>query len=232
MREIVGGETPEPELRYRKMYQGNIHAVLRFTPILYPVIAIAVSFALASRDSFELLVAYLVGFAIVSLIVKIIKKIVKQPRPGHKLFGADNTTQTDNEEQCGHTFKVAGFMTTKPKGPGMPSGHAALSAYTLVFMLLIVTQIDMKLDVKSWQTRGYLTGAIIVAFLCIATMVHRIILICHTPAQVLVGALIGVGIAFGAYYALKAAQPYVNKLRVGKGVSRHERPDETQSRSH
>jgi len=207
----------DQDVKYRKQYIGGIHAVLRFTPILYPIIAVSIAFALASRQSFELLIAYLVGFAVVSLIVKIIKKIAKQDRPKHKLLDPTGK-HTDEEEQCSHIFKFANRndadvsqsrqMTKKEKGHGMPSGHAALSAYTLVFLALTIANMsgDDIVDVRSWKTRGYLIGAMIVAFLCLGTIYHRIMLICHTPAQVVVGALVGALVAFGIFYLIKFVQ--------------------------
>jgi membrane-associated phospholipid phosphatase len=210
MANVAGQEENVP---YRKQYSGGIHAVLRFTPILYPIIATSVAFALASRQAFELLGAYLVGFVVVSLLVKIIKKIAKQERPPHKLLSPTGE-KTEDSEQCSHIFKFAmgegseRQMVKKEKGHGMPSGHAALSAYTLVFMVLVVVHInpaDLG-DLRSWRTRSYLLGAMLVAFLCLGTMVHRIVLICHTPAQVLVGSLVGVLVAFAFYYLVKFMQ--------------------------
>jgi membrane-associated phospholipid phosphatase len=103
------------------------------------------------QENVRLLLIYVIGYLANELLNRVLKPIIRDPRP-------------------------VPFSPTDKFG--MPSGHAQLSAFSLVFMSLVL------------QEKRY---AWILLFLCLTlvSMAQRVIIKAHTLEQVIVGALLG-----------------------------------------
>jgi membrane-associated phospholipid phosphatase len=180
-----------PRFRFRS----PLDHVLRFAPLLIPILAVALAVRQATARGYVMLAGFLVALAASQLLVRVIKRALRQPRPdGH-------------EERCGTIWEPLG-ASRKP-GYGMPSGHSAAAGLALAFGMLVLFDESRLLSERysgSATTRyGLLFGAALVAAYCVGVMAHRIVIRCHTPAQVLVGGLVGATMGAAGYVAARAA---------------------------
>jgi membrane-associated phospholipid phosphatase len=76
----------------------------------------------------------------------------------------------------------------------MPSGHAQLSAFSLVFVSLVLQEIH-------YDYAGIILFLFL--FLTLASMVQRVIIKAHSIAQVIVGAFVGGSLGFLLYWGSK-----------------------------
>ena len=86
---------------------------------------------------------------------------------------------------------------------GMPSGHAQTTAFAATYWTIYVIKKYNK-DKKDGKkaSKGQMYGSIAAMWLlAIAVWIQRIYSKCHSLLQVIIGALIGVGLGFLGYYA-------------------------------
>jgi len=86
---------------------------------------------------------------------------------------------------------------------GMPSGHAQTTAFAATYWTIYVIKKYNK-DKKDGKkaSKGQMYGSIAAMWLlAIAVWIQRIYSKCHSLSQVIIGALIGVGLGFLGYYA-------------------------------
>ena len=125
------------------------------------------------RNEDILLFCYLCGFALNFISNFILKNIFRQPRPNKR------TIQTHPD------YPLFIQQMNNLDIYGMPSGHTQSATFSTVFVYLATR--DFRI----------LVGYLIVT--CI-TMWQRIHYKFHTYTQVLVGGIVGTGMAFGTYY--------------------------------
>lgn len=175
-------------------FRSAVDHVLRFAPLLVPVVAIVAAVQIATPAAYIFLAGFLVSYAISQLIVKIIKKALKQGRPP----GAD--------ERCGTIWEPVD--SAKKPGYGMPSGHSAASAIALTFGILLFFDdakvLSKEIDATDFSRYSRLAGAGLLAAYCLAVMLHRIVIRCHYVSQVATGAVIGITVGSLGYVASKA----------------------------
>jgi membrane-associated phospholipid phosphatase len=93
-------------------------------------------------------------------------------------------------------------------GYGMPSGHAQIAMITMVFWGMYL------LDKFGWNDRTYLS-VILLSAICIAIVVSRVLLGCHTVQQVIIGALIGLPLGYLGYKVYKYIHKYFMDIVKG-----------------
>lgn len=185
--------TPEaPSLPFRS----PLDHVLRFAPMLVPIVAVALAVQHATREGYVFLAGFLGALLVSQTLVRIVKKALKQPRPpGHT-------------ERCGTIWEP--LNSSRKPGYGMPSGHSAVAALMLTFGVLIL------FDQTALLSKGYtgsnmnryatlLIGGGLVTLYSLGVVFHRMVIRCHSPPQVLVGMLIGATAGTAGYFASKAA---------------------------
>lgn len=76
---------------------------------------------------------------------------------------------------------------------GMPSGHAASVWFFVSFMILSIRKRNFSM------TRKNIIAGILL-LIGLGVTIHRHTLKCHTIVQLIIGSLIGIGFAYGAWY--------------------------------
>lgn len=121
-----------------------------------------------------LLMTFVAGFFLNILVNKVAKHCIREPRPSrsfHKFTMDGNEVHIDVSGMGEEEF-------------GMPSGHAQLVAFTTAFIHLALHN-------------SYIT--IFYAITSILTMIERVKYKNHTVLQVIVGGILGLGLAYGIY---------------------------------
>lgn len=171
--------------------RGQVGNVLRFAPLLVPIVAVAVAVQANTIPGYIYLAVFMVALIIVSGIVKLTKKVFKQPRP-----------EEGRRERCGVIWesKEGG----KPSGCGMPSGHSAISGLVLSFGLLLMIE-DWREGARGDDLGKYgrIVGAVLLVAFCLLVMIHRYIIRCHTIPQIIVGGIIGICIGAAGFFVGK-----------------------------
>lgn len=157
----------------------SIYYVGSYGPTILFIISVVLLFAL---DKTKLLLYYIAGFGINIILNILLKGLIKQPRPmnDNQLFNIIN-----NKKHGLH------FMDNIPfNAYGMPSGHAQLVLYSLIFIFL------------SLKTHRYIYFYLILlyALVCFITLYQRVAYDFHTIFQVIVGSLLGLMIGGFIYY--------------------------------
>lgn len=118
-------------------------------------------------------VGFVVGYICTALLNIFLKWMIQQPRPNVDLeyFKVLLNTHKNNP------FFIAKYC-------GMPSGHAQLAGFSLVYVVL---------STHSWWIWVIMTLA------TIGICIQRVVTQAHTLLQVLVGLLIGMGCGLAAY---------------------------------
>lgn len=120
---------------------------------------------------------YIIGFLISALVNLVLKGVLQMPRPSEDA-GRFNLALTHGRRfifKSGLPFDIF----------GMPSGHAQMVFYTTTFVYL------------SLRNRNILYFYLFVSLLTIS---QRVVFNYHTPLQVIVGAIVGVGMGYLIYY--------------------------------
>lgn len=154
--------------------------VMRFIGFNGPTFIILISlYFLSNRPSYFLL--FITGVLINIGSNNFLKKWIKQPRPDGYLQYIENPS----------IYKLQG------EEYGMPSGHAQLVSYSLLYLLLL----------------GYnmFTIAIVSLFAGI-TIIQRVLDKKHTPEQILVGIIVGGLISWVLIYCKKVYLRGTNKM--------------------
>lgn len=144
-----------------------IHTILSYTGISAPILLFVVSYFILWKKPYSFLF-YVVGFMINSVLNLTLKGIIQQPRP----------------DQDKKTIEIA-LYNGKRFGPdifGMPSGHAQMVAYSLVYIFL--------------ATHSFF-WLVIYGIITIICLIQRYTSKSHTMEQIIVGS--GIGGAFGAF---------------------------------
>ena len=113
-----------------------------------------------------------------------IKFIIKESRPK----GARN---------CGSYITCSNKLS---KSYGMPSGHSQSMGVILGFWLCYMWYDElMKDDTKHNQHSKKYIGSLLLLMICIWVPYSRVLLGCHSVAQVITGFIIGVSIGISSY---------------------------------
>lgn len=141
---------------------------------LAPYILFFTSICLLSTKSY-FFVYYIIGFGLNILLNIILKGIIQQPRPKEdiKLI---NISKNNGKRISYDVY-------------GMPSAHAQLSFYSLIFIYLVF---------KSWNWTIFFY-----IIISISTLFQRVKYKNHTIPQVLVGALVGAIFSYFIFYTCK-----------------------------
>jgi len=134
---------------------------LGYIPFFMGFLSIGLLMGLSQEK--HLLLFYVIGYLANELLNRVLKPILKDPRP------------------------VPLSPTDKY---GMPSGHAQLAAFSLVFMTLVLQE-------KHYGWSIFL----LLSLLTLATMTQRVITKAHSLEQVIVGGLLG-GVLGYIFYVL------------------------------
>jgi len=147
--------------------------IMTYTGLYGPLILFFFSlYVLRHKRNF--LIYYSFGFFINVLLNLVLKKLIQQPRPREDIH-VPNIIPT-NGKRYGYDVY------------GMPSGHAQTVFYSITFTYLVLT--NKFRDFKwSWTLLLFLLIGLI-------TLFQRVLYKNHTILQVLVGSLIGTGIAY------------------------------------
>lgn len=176
-------------------FRSPLDHVLRFAPLLIPILAVAAAVQNATTRAYILLAGFIASLFVSQLLVKLIKNMVRQPRPeGH-------------EERCGTIWEPVSAASSKKPGYGMPSGHSAAAGLALAFGILVIFDESRLLsrDYAGSSTKRYglLGGALLVGLYALSVLVHRIVIKCHTPLQVLIGGFLGASVGTAGYFATR-----------------------------
>lgn len=123
---------------------------------------------------------YIVGFLISALVNLVLKGLLQMPRPTEDA-GRFNLALTHGRRfifKSGLPFDVF----------GMPSGHAQMVFYSTTFVYLALRNTNILYF--------YL-------FMSLLTIFQRVAFNYHTPLQVIVGSLVGIGMGYLVYYLAK-----------------------------
>lgn len=145
------------------------------------------------RHQANYLTFFIIGFVLNLIFNMFLKSMIKQPRP---------STSDDLRrllEKYGLPFAYNYKLTSDLLG--MPSGHAQTSTFCLAFLYFV--------DAK--QIHGLLYVFVLL------TLWNRIFFVFHTILQVIVGCLLGVGVA-GIFYKI-ARRGLTGRLTVKKDDS-------------
>jgi membrane-associated phospholipid phosphatase len=195
LRGFGGASGAEARSSAPRKFRSPLDHVLRFAPLLIPILAVAAAVQNATTCAYILLAGFIASLFVSQLLVKIAKKVVRQPRPeGH-------------EERCGTIWEPISSAYSKKPGYGMPSGHSAAAGLALAFGILVIFDESRLLSRdyagSSAKRYGLLGGALLVSLYTLSVMVHRIVIKCHTPMQVLTGGLIGASVGTAGYFATR-----------------------------
>jgi membrane-associated phospholipid phosphatase len=120
---------------------------------------------------------YIIGFLISALVNLVLKGLLQMPRPSEDT-GRFNLALTHGRRfifKSGLPFDIF----------GMPSGHAQMVFYSTTFLYLSLRNMN-------------------ILYFCLAvsllTVSQRVAFNYHTPFQVIVGALVGIGMGYLIYY--------------------------------
>ena len=120
---------------------------------------------------------YIIGFLISALVNLVLKGLLQMPRP-YEDAGRFNLALTHGRRfifKSGLPFDIF----------GMPSGHAQMVFYSTTFLYL------------SLRNMNILYFCLSVSLL---TVSQRVVFNYHTPLQVIVGAIVGIGMGYLIYY--------------------------------
>ena len=123
---------------------------------------------------------YIIGFLISARINLVLKGLLQMPRPSEDA-GRFNLALTHGRRfvfKSGLPFDIF----------GMPSGHAQMVFYSTTFVYLALRNTNILYF--------YL-------FVSLLTISQRVAFNYHTPLQVIVGALVGIGMGYLVYYLAK-----------------------------
>jgi membrane-associated phospholipid phosphatase len=151
------------------------HEVETFGPVILGVLPI---YLLWNKSN--LFFYYIIGFLISSLVNLVLKGLLQMPRPSEDA-GRFNLALTHGRRfifKSGLPFDIF----------GMPSGHAQMVFYSTTFVYLSLRNMNILYF--------YL-------FVSLLTISQRVAFNYHTPLQVIVGALVGVGMGYLIYYLAK-----------------------------
>jgi membrane-associated phospholipid phosphatase len=143
-------------------------------------------FALASLSLYKTgqnaaLGYYLIGAAITMVLNIALKIIIKQPRPKHDK--PDFNFVIENSESERKRYDKY----------GMPSGHAQIMCYTLVFVAYAL-----------WGRRYYWLIMATLSLLTINTLMKRVLDNNHSVSQIAAGSMVGSLIGVTMYYMVKS----------------------------
>ena len=151
------------------------HEVETFGPVILGVLPIYLLW-----NKRNLFFYYIIGFFISSLVNLVLKGLLQMPRPSEDA-GRFNLALTHGRRfvfKSGLPFDIF----------GMPSGHAQMVFYSTTFVYLALRNpIILYLHL----------------FVSLLTISQRVAFNYHTPLQVIVGALVGIGMGYLVYYLAK-----------------------------
>ena len=134
---------------------------------------------------------YLILFLVISdLLNGVFKYNIAKPLMGDKYHGIllGKGTRPKGASHCGIWKDPPGYKT---KSYGMPSGHSqGATGFATYIILDNLSKGKNILDITN----------VIVAFLALFIPYSRIYLNCHTPQQIIIGGIIGIIMATGAWY--------------------------------
>ena len=151
------------------------HEVETFGPVILGVLPI---YLLWNKSN--LFFYYIIGFLISALANLVLKGLLQMPRPTEDA-GRFNLALTHGRRfifKSGLPFDIF----------GMPSGHAQMVFYSTTFVYLALRNTSILYF--------YL-------FVSLLTISQRVAFNYHTPLQVIVGALVGIGMGYLVYYLAK-----------------------------
>jgi len=151
------------------------HEVETFGPVILGVLPI---YLLWNKKN--LFFYYIIGFLISALVNLVLKGLLQMPRP------TEDASRFNLALTHGRRFI---FKSGLPFDIfGMPSGHAQMVFYSTTFVYLSLRNPNILYF--------YL-------FISLLTISQRVAFNYHTPLQVIVGALVGVGMGYLVYYLAK-----------------------------
>ena len=160
-----------------------INKIVMFTDIIgwngFIILFASTLFLLNNKQT--LLIYYVVGIVINYFLNYVLKGIIKQPRPSGDVELINIAT---------HNGKRVGYEIY-----GMPSGHAQMAFYSVVFIHLALKNIKIT---------------VLYLLVAVTTMYQRVKYQNHTVLQVVVGSLIG--LVIGYIFFIFAQKNVVGKL--------------------
>lgn len=162
------------------------------TPFTLPVLFMGLF--MVTLDTRNLMMMALVFFNM--LVNSILKVIIKE---GYKYTGKESWPilgrgyRPNNNKNCSvFGGKVKGEQTF-----GMPSGHSQI-IWSVIGYLLVQLYHDNKYDANFKYF--YPFQVMFLVFLGMTVSYSRVHIKCHTPMQVIMGGIVGLGIGIGWYY--------------------------------
>ena len=172
---------------------GNIYNVLRASPSIFIIGGLLVIFVYANIWS----IGYFIGAIITTIVNGVLKELIL--RPLYKYYGTTTFPILGRGLRPKGAMNCGDFITCPAKVSstfGMPSGHSQLAWFTVVFIALWLKQYyKRKLKNRNNKIKYYI-GVSTLIIIGLAISYSRIIFGCHTIQQVVIGGLIGIGIAF------------------------------------
>ena len=131
------------------------------------ILGVVSLYLLLSRNQFPYLISYCVGYLLNIKINEILKTYIKEPRP----------------KGCKEDFKRG-----TPHYYGMPSGHAQMCFFSVIYIYLITKDIILLI----WMLA-----------LAFTTLFQRYTTKCHSPLQLLAGSITGGVVSTIVFFATK-----------------------------
>jgi len=131
---------------------------------------------MAIYPSIYYIIAFIIGFIVNIQLNKILKSVFKEPRPLNK--SSNSVYEVGAEEKW-----------------GFPSGHAQLTSYAFIYLLLV-----------NPKKQAFLI--LLCIFLCI-TVIQRYVFNKHTIPQLIAGLFIGSTFAFLYVWFITFIRPYI-----------------------
>lgn len=166
-------------------YLANFVFSIGYFSEVWMVLLVVVVFTVIYRSALHLFF-FIVFFLVNIFLNSALKQYVQQERPSGslKLFASDETFISGRKKQV----------------YGMPSGHSQKVFFSIAYLLLVLSYSS---GVVAIHHHPMFLGLLftIAALMFVQRLVYRN----HTPAQLLVGAAVGITTAYIAYYVVEYA---------------------------
>ena len=175
--------------------------ILRASPALFIVLGFLVAVLSPSKWS----IGYLISVLFSCILNGILKETIL--RPIYKIIGKDSLPILGIGRRPKGAMNCGDFIHCPPKistSFGMPSGHSQITWFSVVYIALLLTnKYNEKTHITKMDNIKYTLALVILLMIGLSVSYSRVLIGCHTFQQVIVGGLIGSGLALVAFYIIK-----------------------------